>query len=303
MRPGEARATGALVSVVIPCFNHGHFLGEAILSGLTQTYPHVELIVVDDGSDDDTCDVCQGFPGVVYVRQENRGLSAARNTGIDRSHGSLLVFLDADDRLHPDALKAGVMGLDRHPECMFVAGGYRFIRCDGSLLAEYPPHGVRDNHYVELLRTNFIGMSAVVLYRKELFSAIGGFDVTLGACEDYDLYLRAARNFSIQCYDDVIADYRRHESNMSGNPARMLATACRVLRDQWTHALRRPDAADALRQGIQRVQGLYGGELVEQILADRQRGDDTRAAIGLKIVADFYPEGLQACQAAVREAG
>src|ERR671912_965329 len=119
-RGGQHVGTG-LVSVVIPCYNQAHFLGEAIESVLSQTYPHFEIVVVDDGSTDNTQEVAARYPGVRYIRQENQGLAGARNAGIRRSNGSYLVFLDADDRLLPEALEVGLEHLNAHPECAFVS--------------------------------------------------------------------------------------------------------------------------------------------------------------------------------------
>src|SRR5215217_62523 len=93
-----------LVSVVIPCYNQAHFLKEAIESVLKQSYAHYEIVVVDDGSTDETSEVASSYEGVRLIRQENRGLAEARNTGIKHSEGDFLVFLDADDRLLPEAL-------------------------------------------------------------------------------------------------------------------------------------------------------------------------------------------------------
>jgi glycosyltransferase involved in cell wall biosynthesis len=99
-------AAHQLVTVVIPCYNQAHFLGEAIESVLEQTYPHYEIVVVDDGATDNTSEVASRYPGKVrLIRQENRGLSGARNTGIRHSEGEYMVFLDADDRLLPEALE------------------------------------------------------------------------------------------------------------------------------------------------------------------------------------------------------
>src|ERR671914_179204 len=100
----EELVGAALVSVVIPCYNQAHFLGEAIESVLAQNYPHFEVVVIDDGSTDNTSEVASRYPGVRCIRQENQGLAGARNTGIRHSSGSYLVFLDSDDRLLPDAL-------------------------------------------------------------------------------------------------------------------------------------------------------------------------------------------------------
>src|SRR5918995_6377717 len=118
----EQRADAALVSVVIPCYNQAHFLGEAIVSVLAQSYPRFEIIVVDDGSTDDTPEVAARYPGVRYVYQNNQGVSAARNSGLARSEGEYVVFLDADDRLLPEALETGLKCLKTHSGCAFASG-------------------------------------------------------------------------------------------------------------------------------------------------------------------------------------
>src|ERR671910_2706788 len=124
------------VSVVIPCYNQADFLGEAIESVLSQSYQAFEVIVVDDGSTDDTKEVASAYAledsRVRLVRQQNRGLAGARNRGLAESRGEYVVFLDSDDRLLGEALEVGVRELESHPECAFVAGRCRFIAADGS---------------------------------------------------------------------------------------------------------------------------------------------------------------------------
>src|SRR5215208_7256201 len=145
-----------LVSVVIPCYNQAHFLGEAIESVLAQSHPNFEIIVVDDGSPDDTSEVAEHYPEVRLVRQENQGLSAARNAGLARSEGEYVVFLDADDRLLPEALKTGVECLEAHPECAYVYGHFRVIASDGSFLKHRKQLIVGKDRYVGLLWCNYI---------------------------------------------------------------------------------------------------------------------------------------------------
>ena len=101
---------------------------------LAQTYPHFEIIVVDDGSPDDTRAVAARYPGVRCLRQRNRGLSAARNAGLAESVGAFVVFLDADDRLTPEALASGVREMAAHPECALVAGDHKLIDEQGSMI-------------------------------------------------------------------------------------------------------------------------------------------------------------------------
>src|SRR3954470_15335442 len=120
-----------LVSVVIPCYKQAHFLAEAIESALNQTYSSVEIIVVNDGSPDDTNRVVQRYPNVRLIEQRNQGLSASRNAGIRESRGNFLIFLDADDKLRPNAIKAGLHWLNCYPECAFVSGGYVLTTSEG----------------------------------------------------------------------------------------------------------------------------------------------------------------------------
>jgi len=126
------------VSVIIPAYNQGLYLKEAIQSVLDQTYPNFDLVIVDDGSTDDTAEVVHRFRDqrIRYIYQENRGLSAARNTGIQHSDGELLTFLDSDDLFFPDKLEVLVAELEQHPEVGFVAGQAVLIDEYGNPLGE-----------------------------------------------------------------------------------------------------------------------------------------------------------------------
>src|SRR4029450_6964262 len=133
-RPGAAEAKkGPLVSVVIPRYRQAHFLSEAIESVLGQTYPNVEVVVVDDGSPDNVGPVAGRYPGAVYVRQQNAGVSAARNEGVERSSGEFAIFLDADDRLLAGGVEAGLEQLKQHQDHAFASGQFRFIGADGGV--------------------------------------------------------------------------------------------------------------------------------------------------------------------------
>jgi hypothetical protein len=232
--PGEM----ALVSVVIPCFDQAGFLGEAIESVLAQTYPHFELIVVDDGSHDNTAEVAGRYPGVRVLRQENQGLPAARNAGLNASSGDFVTFLDADDRLKPRALEIGLQTLRAHPDCAFVSGQVELTGHDGSLLRAAQHLIVDRDHYRVLLQGNPILSPATVMYRRQAFDVVGGFDPKLAACEDYDLYLRLTRRFQAYTHDECVAEYRHHGDNMHRDPARMLVGALAALRKQRKHARR-----------------------------------------------------------------
>ena len=181
-----------LVSVVIPCHNSARYLSESVDSVLTQTYPAIEIVVVDDGSTDDTSAVARTLP-VEYVYQQNRGVSAARNNGIRHSHGKYIVFLDYDDRLLPRAVEIGVRLLEEHPECAMAVGEHRYIAADGTPLGSSHKHATGRDHYEMLLEHNFVETPCYALHRRSSLTATGLFDETLHGGEDHELYLRIAR--------------------------------------------------------------------------------------------------------------
>lgn len=265
-------AAAPLVSVIIPCYNQAHFLDSAIQSVLAQTYPHCEIIVVDDGSQDDTATAAAQYPDIRYFWQPNSGLSSARNTGIRMSRGHYLVFLDSDDRLLPDALQTGVNCLHANPECAFVSGHYRYIRADGSIINEYPQPPIDADHYKALLSRNYIGMHATVMYRREIFDILGGFNPALRSCEDYDLYFRVARSYPVFHHDRVIAEYRRHDSSMSLSPGRMLKSALVTLRGQWGYIRGNPDYIRAYIAGIRSVRRSARQPLMSSLYKNLQAG-------------------------------
>ena len=245
------------VSVIIPCYKQAGFLTDAIESVLAQTHPHIEVIVVDDGSPDDTSDVASRYPRVRCIRQENQGLSAARNTGIRESEGEFLVFLDADDRLTPSAIERGLLYLRLVPQAVIAVGKDKRISFEGLPIPFGEGRHIEKDHYVELLRANYIGCPATVMYRRSVFDHLGGFDTTVNPASDYDLYLRIAQKFPIYCHTDCVAEYRRHRENMSSNQMLMLEHITRVLRSQLKRIGGNTEYEEACRTGLEFYQRLY----------------------------------------------
>src|SRR5918995_1847634 len=283
------------VSVVIPCYNQAQFLGEAIQSVLSQSYQAFEVIVVDDGSTDDTKEVASAYAvedsKVRLVRQQNTGLAGARNRGLAEASGEYVVFLDSDDRLLGEALEVGVRELESHPECAFVSGHYRAIAADGSLLWKpYEPPIERDG-YLVLLQYSF-GMPAVVMYRRWVFEEVGGFDGTVDAAADWDLYLRVARRFPIYHHGRVVAGYRQHGTSMNQNPALMLKSTVAVLRSQRRHLGDDRRRKAAYEIGLRSMQADYGVSLAENIRDAIRQGAWKRALGSIVILARYYPRGL-----------
>jgi glycosyltransferase involved in cell wall biosynthesis len=247
-----------LVSIIIPCYNQAHFLHEAIESALAQTYPYREILVVDDGSTDRTAQVAAGYATLRYIRQQNSGLSAARNTGLKHSRGEYLVFLDADDRLLPKALEIGLDSLREHSACAFTYGYCRIVAGDGSLLADHKPRRVSSEHYLELLRGNYIWCPASVIYRRSAFDSVVGFDPSLGPCADYDLYLRITRISPVFCHNQFVVDYRFHGSNMSIDHSGMLREALKALDKQWDFVKGDGPRTEAFTAGRKHWKDYYG---------------------------------------------
>jgi glycosyltransferase involved in cell wall biosynthesis len=283
----------ALVSVVIPCYNQAHFLSEAIESVLAQTYPHFEIVVVDDGSTDNTQEVASRYPGMRCVRQENLGLAEARNTGIRRSNGSFLVFLDADDRLLPNALEAGLSSMKAHPECAFVAGRYRYIAFDGSpLLTPQPPRVERD-YYLALLKRNHIAAPVTVMYRRPVFEYVKGFDSSVSPVDDYDLYLRIAREFPIHCHERVIAEIRQHNEDISDNNSEpTLISTLAVLHSQQRRVKDNNRYGEPYKTGVRMGRIFYGEQLANEVRALAQKREWKRTIQSITALLRYYPRGL-----------
>ena len=231
LNPSAADAPYARVVIVVNAFNQAHFLGEALKSCLAQTIPASEIIVVDDGSDDDPRAIVADYPGVRFLSQANRGLAAARNAGLRATVSDYVLFLDADDRLRPNAIESGLACFADNPESWMVYGAHRYIDETGAAISPIWHVGLDSEALKTLLeKGNVIAMHGAVLYRRDKLLEAGAFDESLGVFEDYDIYLRiAAGGDRIASHDEFVAEYRHHAANMSRNHATMLSVATGVI--------------------------------------------------------------------------
>lgn len=212
------------VSVVIPTYNMAAFLPEAIESVLRQAFQDFEVIVVDDGSTDNTREVVAQFASQIkYIRQENAGPSAAYNRGDDVARGEYLLHLDADDVLMEGALEKAVSVMDSAPEAGFCYGQVRDMDKDGKelkLARQWPERsGLRKARQVmlELLDLNFILPSAA-LFRRACFHEVGRFDNSLGYGEDTELFARLAKRYPVAYIAEPLAWRRKHRGAITANP-------------------------------------------------------------------------------------
>lgn len=281
-----------LVSVIIPCFNHGRYLGDAIESALKQSYRRLEIIVVDDGSTDDSSQIARKYSDVRLINQENCGLSQARNAGLEASRGDYLVFLDADDRLLPGAVEAGSNCLDCRPDCAFVYGYYRLMKPDGVAMSSSQGRCPKEEPFLDMLRSNYIGMHATVMYRRTVFDSVEWFDTSITACEDYDLYLRITRNFPIYCHGKLVAEYRQHGSNMSCDAGLMLKTSLRALGSQRKYIRGNRQAQTAYKAGMKNWQEYYGKKLLKVVRSSAEAREWKKVLKGLYTLLRYYPRGV-----------
>lgn len=281
-----------LISVVIPCYNQGHYLREALESVRTAITRPVDVIVVDDGSSDETGAVAASTAGTTYVRQANAGLAAARNRGLEEARGDYVAFLDADDRFAAGGLDVGAAALDAHPDCAFVYGRCLMMAADGSPMPTPEQPRLERDHYRELLRRNVVWMPAMAMFRREAVVRAGGFDPMVNASADYRLYLRIARTSPVYDHAQVVALYRQHGANMSRNAARMLRESLMVLAAEWPLVRGNADLEAAYREGWRTWQDHYGTHMVNDIRAHVHDGEWTDAMRKAVTLGRLHPRGL-----------
>ncbi len=283
------------LSVIIPSYNRAVFLPEAIESVLSQTYPVFEIIVVDDGSTDETKACCDRYPTVQYIYQSNQGVSAARNTGMRVSKGEYLLFFDSDDRLLPKAVEIGVNCINAHPEVGFVFGNYIFqsINPDGS----YKTEEIYDNQpevadYATILAAEHKIQCACIIFRRVAIESVGGFDPNLAAMEDINLFLRVAREFPIYFHNQIVFEYRYHGSNLSTKSAEMLISALHSHSLQWSYIEQtlNKEYEAAYERGKQAWITLFGRRLPYAIMGYIKAGQWVAALGTLRLILNYDPK-------------
>jgi len=209
------------VSIIIPAYNAASFIGDSVRSALTQTYPNKEIVVVDDGSTDDTRAILEEYiksGQIKYFYQENKGPAAARNLGIKNSSGEFIAFLDADDVWLPEKLKKQI-DLFKNPKVGLVYSDMEFFgdKFPFKKYSEMTKGFYRGEAMRELIKRNFIPISSVVL-RREVFEMAGYFNEDFKRFpigEDYELWLRVARVFEVDFIPEAFVRYRIHAGQMS----------------------------------------------------------------------------------------
>jgi len=197
------------VSVIVPVYNGAKFLSEAVASIWQQNYHPLEIIIVDDGSTDETAELARSLgKDIRYAYQRNSGPAAARNKGLEMARGDIIAFLDVDDLWPPNKLQIQVTRLINDPNLDVVLGRVKFIKLPGA-----PEINIQFESPDSTLVNAYLGSG---VFRKSVFDKVGVFDETLRYSEDHDWFLRAReQGVSMTIVEQVTLHYRLHGNNMT----------------------------------------------------------------------------------------
>lgn len=206
------------VSVVIPAYNAARFIEDSISSVLSQTYKPLEIIVVDDGSRDETRTIVERHAkDVRYIYQDNAGPSAARNHGVREARGDWVAFLDSDDYWEPDHLESLIKHAQLHADVVLVYCGKKIVDAQGKRLDRFKNQTQFPSGWIfsELLFANYISSCSVVMAKRSILLDVGGFNTDIKNSEDYHLWLRIAAIAPIIGIPSYTVNYRIHDSNLT----------------------------------------------------------------------------------------
>jgi len=212
-------ATTPDISVIVPTYNRAHLVAEAINSVLAQTLGSLEVIVIDDGSTDNTLEVLQTFNDVRIrvIHQHNMGIGGARNTGIRTARGKYIAFLDSDDIWLPELLATEVPVLEERPEIDIVYAKAQAMDATGNLKPQMLGTAERfPGEYLRSMLYGFFGCLPTTILRRECFDSVGLFDESLKGRVDWDMFLRISQYHQFHFINRVLARYRFHEGRTTG---------------------------------------------------------------------------------------
>lgn len=264
-----------LVSVIIPAYNAELFVERTLSSVLSQTYPNIEVVVVDDGSADNTPEIIKRFADedsrVVFLQQKNSGVVEARNLGILESSGTLITFIDADDTWHPKTLEKLVGCLQNSNFSVgLVYAWSSYIDEEDKFNGGYKASSYEKNVYQELMVGNFIGNASACIVKRDCLDLVGYFDPEFKnypGCADWDFYLRIAEAYEFRVVPEFLIRYRQTENSMSCDIEKMIKSCDLVLNKAKK---RNPSIHSSLLQESLAFYNLYLAEKTSQVGKHRQ---------------------------------
>jgi len=262
------------VSVIIPAYNYGRYIAEAIDSALAQTLPPLEVIVVDDGSTDTTAEVLAAYGDrIVVIRQPNQGVAAARNRGISVARGDTIAFLDADDIWKPRKLELQMARFNANPSLGLVHCGLESFDESGTI--ETRVETTKGPAARALLRfePGINPAASTIVVPKRVVDEIGGFDIRLPPSEDWDFCYRVATRYPIEHVAEALVRYRLHGSGIHLNTARMESSM--LLAFEKAFASADPDVQSLRKEAYGRLHRILAGCYFQ----NRQLGGFARNAV------------------------
>jgi glycosyltransferase involved in cell wall biosynthesis len=220
-----------LVSIITPVYNGSQYLSAAIESALAQTYKNFELLIVNDGSTDNSADIIRPFlkdSRVIYIEQKNAGVAAARNTALKQARGKYIGFLDQDDLWFKNKLELQIAALEKDGSLALVHSRQDFIDSHGNKIKYDWITGGEGYCFRENFIKNRIAV-LTVLIRKNIIDEIGFFNEQLSGADDYEMWLRVTLKYPIKYIDQSLAFYRFHDSNVSKDSFRMTISELKAI--------------------------------------------------------------------------
>jgi glycosyltransferase involved in cell wall biosynthesis len=217
-----------LITVYITNYNYGAFIQEAINSVLEQDYPAVEILIIDDGSSDNSHSIIDKYVShekIKVIYQKNQGLTRTNNVALRLSNGKYIVRLDADDRLKPNAITNLVNGFS-HEKIAMVFGNWDVVDEHCNFIYSYKRHDFEN----EVTLMDCPAHGACTMFRTDYLKSVGGYDEDLRCQDGYELWFRIVDKFEVKSLDKVIFDYRRHGTNLTSNEERILSTRSNILK-------------------------------------------------------------------------
>lgn len=262
------------VSVIIPTYNRGKFLGAAIHSVLAQTFSDFEIIVVDDGSTDDSAAIIKEIHDdrLIYIYQDNQGRSNARNFALNLARGSYITFLDSDDLYLPSKLELQVSYLDSHPNVGMIYTSALCINEGGDPLPHKYEASVSGYIYNDIAFFTPVTITLpTVMARREVFDVVGGFDEQMHRFEDTDMWRRISKSYYIGAIREYTCELRTHDDNslLAQNPTHILTAL-----DYYSAKILREDQDVSMlvrRKGLASIY-MYYGQALQSVPLWRKKG-------------------------------
>jgi len=240
-----------LVSVIMPAYNAARTIVEAVNSALAQTHPHIEVVIVDDGSTDQTLAILHGRYGgdarVKIVQQANGGPASARNHALRLARGDWAQFLDSDDRLHPSKVARSLERVAQVPGAAVVYGAANIITQDGTPAPDwdfptFPSGDVFCEWITGKMANGSYGVLPSFMVRRDAIESVGGFDENIIGSEDWDLWIKLAARYPFAALNEKWVDYRDHPSGLHRNRVKMALARLKVIQN----ARKNPRAGECL---------------------------------------------------------